>query len=809
VPIQTGFWFGRNQTLTDEVEAMPYTQENRLIALSTSLGDDVLLLQGFSGQEGISRLFRLHVDLLSEKRDIAFADVVGKNVTIRVALSDNSERFFNGFVSRFSLSGADAKFTRYHMEVVPWLWFLTRSANCKIFQNKSIPDIIEQVFSDAGFDDFRKSLTGTYHPREYCVQYRETDLNFVSRLMEACGIFYYFEHDNGKHTLVLADSASAIESCPGQVTAHYDVVTGADVHADDVVTGLQVGQEVRTNKYSLTDYNFETPSTNLLSTIDSPGATNPYEVYDYPGIYLNKSQGDVLSRIRMEEEEAGQKVIAGSSFCRAFTSGYKFALRDHDRDDMNDTYLLTEVQHVASVGKSYTTGDTGSGASYSNTFTCIPASTPFRPARITPRPFVQGPQTALVVGKSGEEIWVDKYGRIKVQFYWDREGAKDENSSCWIRVSQPWAGKNWGTMWIPRIGQEVIVSFLEGDPDRPIITGRVYNAEQMPAYTLPDEQTKSYYKSLSSKGGGGFNEFRFEDKKGEEQIFIHAEKNFDIRVKNNEYETVTKDLHLVVEQDHFEHVKHDHHEKIDNDHAESVGRDHHLKVSGKQAIAVTGSHSFKVDGDVAEKFGMNHSEQVSQAIYLKAGMTIVLEAPMGITLKCGGNAVVVDPVGVTLSSSALITIQGSLVNINSGPGSPPGVGTPGMLVPPMAPKAAEEADKADPGEASKVKADQIQKKKGKYGSTPIKPFTPWQSAAGSSPSAAAVPEKKPHFVEIKLMDVEGNPVAGEPYRVTLPDGQTVAEGTLDEKGFARVDGIDPGNCKVTFPNLDESVWKPK
>jgi type VI secretion system secreted protein VgrG len=782
---------------------MPYTQENRLIAIATSLGEDVLLLQGFTGREGVSHLFSFHLELASEKDSISFKNIIGQNVTIRVSLVDNSPRYFNGFVSRFSQSGSDERFTHYQMEVVPWLWFLTRIADCRIFQEKTIPNIIEEVFKSRGFKDYKLSLTASYDQREYCVQYRETDFNFVSRLMEQYGIFYFFEHQNGKHTLVLADSESVHQPCPKQATAHYGVTPG-DL-SQDTITGWQMEQELRTGKFSHTDYNFETPSANLLAdepTVVNVGGNSMFEMYDYPGEYLNRSQGKTLASVRMQEEEATHLLSSGSSDCRAFTSGYKFTLEDHYRKDVNDSYVLTEVQHVASVGSSYSLGDASGGEHYSNHFTCIPANVPFRPPRITPKPFVQGPQTALVVGKSGEEIWVDKYGRIKVQFYWDRQGKKDDKSSCWIRVSQPWAGKSWGAMWIPRIAQEVIVDFLEGDPDRPIITGRVYNAEHMPAYTLPDEQTKSYFKSYSSKGGDGFNELRFEDKKGEEQVFMHAEKNLDIRVKNNEYETVCKDLHLIVEQDRFEHIKNDHHETVDRDQAQSVGRDHHLTVKGKQAVEVDGSHSFKVTGDVAEQFGSNHSEQVSQALYLKAGMTIVLEAPMGITLKCGGNSVVLDPSGVTLASSALITIQGSLVNINSGPGSPPATGSPCSLVPPMTPKAADEADKADPGEMAKIKAEQVQTQKGKYGSTPFPPFKPQPPAAGEE-------QKKPHWIEIKLVDTENKPVPGEPYRITLPDGQTVAEGTLDEKGFARVDGIDPGTCKVTFPNLDTSVWRKK
>ena len=777
---------------------MPYFQENRLISIATPLGDDVLLLQGLTGHEGISRLFHFNLDLLSENNSISFDDLVGQNVTIRVNLYDGSDRYFNGFVSRFAQSGADARFTHYQMEVVPWLWFLTRNADCKIFQNMTIPDIIQQVFNDRGFSDFTNSLTGSYDQREYCVQYRETDFNFVSRLMEQYGIFYFFQHDNGKHTLVLADSPSVYQPCPNQNTAHYSLAPN-DLDSEDVITGWHMEQELRTGKYSLTDYNFETPSTSLLSgepTVIQVGSNTAYELYDYPGDHLNQSQGATMAKLRMQEEETSCLIASGSSLCRAFTTGFKFDLEDHYRSDMNDSYVLTEVQHVASAGGSYTIGD-DSAEHYSNHFTCVPADIPFRPPRVTPKPFVQGPQTAVVVGKSGEEIWVDNYGRVKVQFYWDRVGQQDENSSCWIRVSQPWAGGKWGAMWIPRIGQEVIVNFLEGDPDRPIITGRVYNAEQMPAYTLPDEQTKSYFKSYSSKGGGGFNELRFEDKKGNEQVFVHAEKDLDIRVKNNEYETVCKDLHLIVEQDRFEHIKNDHHETIDRDQAQSIGRDHHLKVTGKQAIEIDGSHSFNVTGDVAEQFGSNHSEQVSQALYLKAGMTIVLEAPMGITLKCGGNSVVVDTSGVTLTSSALITIQGSMVNINSGPGSPAGTGTPCSLVPPMAPKDAQEADKADPGQMAQIKAQQVQTQKGKYGSTPITPFK--QGTGGAT---------KPHWIEIELVDEDGNPVPGEQYSITLPDG-SVASGTLDGQGKARVDGIDPGTCQVTFPNLDQSVWKPK
>ncbi len=667
---------------------MTYTQQNRLIAIDTPLGQDVLLLQGFTGSEGMSRLFSFHLDLLSEKKSILFKDIVGKNVTITTKLAGGKLRYFNGFVSRFAQSGSDQRFTRYQMEVIPWLWFLTRNADCRIFQKKTIPEIIEQVFKDRGCQDFKNSLTGSYEPREYCVQYRETDLNFVSRLMEQYGVFYFFQHEKGKHTLVLADSAGAIQACPHQAIARYDEIVGG-FEDQDVLNGWRTEQELRTGKYSLTDYNFETPSTSLLAsdpTVFKVGNNTSFELFDYPGVYLNRSEGEKVAKLRMQEEEAGHLVASGSSVCRAFTSGYKFDLQNHYRNDMNTSYVLTEVQHVASAGSSYTTGDGGGGEHYSNHFACIPVSVPFRPARITPKPFVQGPQTALVVGKSGEEIWVDKYGRLKVQFYWDRQGKKDENSSCWIRVSQNWAGKNWGAMWIPRIGQEVIVDFLEGDPDRPLITGRVYNAEETVPYSLPDHQTVSTLKSRSSKGGASanYNEIRFEDKKDSEQIFVNAEKDMDLRVENDSREYVKNDRHLIVHNNQHELVEADKHGHVKGKHNEAIDSDMSLKVGGDVKEQVAGNASLQVGQSMNEKVGQTWAAEAGQTIHIKAGMTLVLEAGMQLSLKGPGGFVDIGPAGVT--------IQGTMVLINSGgaAGSAPDAN-------PQNPDAPKDPDTADDG----------------------------------------------------------------------------------------------------------------
>ena len=322
---------------------MPYTQTDRRIAISTPLGKDALLLRGFSGVEAISQLFHFDLDLLSENDSIKFQDVVGKNVTLRILDSDGAERHWNGVISRFSQGSQDRRLTAYRAQMVPWLWFLTRTADCRIFQNKTVPDIIQKIFSDLQFQDFELRLYGSFQPRDYCVQYRETDFNFVSRLMEEEGIYYYFKHEQGKHTLILANDPAAHEACPGQKTARYDFRGGA-VTYEDVVTEWHHEEEFRTGAWSQTDYNFETPSTSLAVTVSGK---NPYEIYEYPGEYRVRGEGDRLARIRLQEQSTPCVVSQGASGCRHFTCGFQFTLEDHYRKDLNTAYLLTSVRHVA------------------------------------------------------------------------------------------------------------------------------------------------------------------------------------------------------------------------------------------------------------------------------------------------------------------------------------------------------------------------------------------------------------------------------------------------------------------------------
>jgi type VI secretion system secreted protein VgrG len=593
-------------------------------------------------------------------------------VSISITQVGGDKRYINGFVSRFSQSGSDTRFTHYHAEVVPWLWFLTRSAACRIFQNMTVPDIITKVFTDLGFSDSKKSLQGTYQQWDYCVQYRETAFNFVSRLMEQEGIFYFFEHEKDKHTLVLADRPSANKPCPTQPKGRLDFTAGALIKDEDVVNDWQLEQELRTGKYSLEDFNFETPSTDLgvkEPSIIHVDGNSKYEIYDYPGEYSNKSDGETIAKTRMQEEETTNLLATGSSNCRGFIAGFRFDLEGHSRKDMNKSYVLTEVHHSASVGESYYDDSPSDGEHYSNHFACIPNTVPFRPARITPKPFVQGPQTALVVGKSGEEIWVDKYGRVKVQFHWDREGKNNENSSCWVRASQPWAGKNWGSIWIPRIGQEVIIDFLEGDPDQPIITGRVYNAEQMPPYDLPDNQTRSTFKSRSSKGGGSsnYNELRFEDKMGSEQIFINAEKDMDLRVENDSREFVGNDRSLIVQ----------------GDQKESVTGDKSTDITGNLNEKVGQTLSLQIGQTLYEKTGTSFAHEAGQEIHLKAGMNVVIESGLELTIQASGNFINIGPAGVAIS--------GTLVLINSGGAA--GSGSPSSPTDPVKPDEADDGTK--------------------------------------------------------------------------------------------------------------------
>jgi type VI secretion system secreted protein VgrG len=647
---------------------MPVTQKTRFLAIGTALGEDKVVLERFSFKEQMGRLFQMEVELAAEDLAVDFDKVVGSNATVRLVTPGGKTRYFNGFISRFMQTEHHLHFARYRATLVPWCWFLTRTADCRIFQKKKVPDIIEAVFKEHGFKDYELNLSGTYQEWEYCVQYRETDFNFVSRLMEQEGIYYFFKHADGVHTLVLADAKSAHEPFEDYSTVPFRPRTHKGDEMKETITQWLIEKEVQPTVVALADFNFKTPAAPVVVNADQARQHEAagFAIFDYPGEYDKRDEGEAYAKVRIEELQTQHETLRGQTTSRGLCPGYKFTLEGHPREDQNRDYIVTGVTLQAS-GSDYESSEKGQSEEFfSCSLTARPAEEPFRPARLTPKPTVQGPQTAIVVGKSGEEIDVDEFGRVKVQFHWDRYGKADENSSCWVRVSQPAAGKGWGAINIPRIGQEVIIEFLEGDPDCPIITGRVYNATAIPPYKLPDFKTISTFKSNSSKGGQGFNEIRFEDKKGDEQIFIHGEKNLDIRIKNDAYEWVGNEHHLIVKKDKFEHVENNREEIIDSDHKEKVGKDRHLNVKGKEAKGVEGSKSLTVKGDVIEVFKSNHSEETTKDYYLKAD-NIVIEGMTNVTIKVGGSSIAIAADGIQLKTDAQIKVDaGATMEIKAG-----------------------------------------------------------------------------------------------------------------------------------------------
>lgn len=618
-----------------------YTQTDRALRLDSPLGPDVLLLRGFSGTESISQLFRFHLDLLSEDDSLALEALVGKPVTVHVEKLDGKV-CWHGFISRFSQGAQTNRVTHYRAEMVPWLWFLTRTADCRIFQNKTVPEIIQRIFKDLGFTDFALRLHGSFRAWEYCVQYRESDFNFVSRLMEEEGIYYFFEQapDGSKHTLVLANSDAAHKPCPGQAKARCEMGSGG-TSLEDVITDWQLEHELRPSAWAHTDYNFQTPSTNLMVNLQEKAG---YEIYDFPGSYEKRADGDALAKARLQETRAFQNRSAGSSRCRSFGAGYTVEVLEHYRGDVNKKYLFTSVTHQASMGTAYTSGDGDAEFYYENHFEAIPASVPFRAPRTTPKPVVQGCQSAVVVGPAGEEIYTDKFGRVKVQFHWDREGKRDENSSCWIRVSHPWAGRNWGAIHIPRIGQEVLVDFLEGDPDQPVIIGRVYHAENMPPWALPGKAVISGFKSDSTKGGGGYNEFSMDDTKGNELIQVHAQFDQDIKVEHDERtwvghdrtETVDHDERIRIGNDKTEVVNRDRTLQVDRDKSETVVRNKVVQIGGNQSENIDGAMSIVVGKTLTESVLINLAQTVGGAMEISVGGAIAITAGGVLAETVGG-----------------------------------------------------------------------------------------------------------------------------------------------------------------------------
>ena len=681
-----------------------YSEDSRYLYLHTPLGPSKLILLKFNGYEAMSELFRFQLEVAAMKdEEVAFDQLIGKAISFGVLATDDKDpRHFDGICIEFSEGVRDSEFKYYTIVVVPKLWMTTQKRTCKIFQQKSVHDILTTVL--AGIDtDFK--LQGTYEPREFCVQYNETDFDFASRLMEEEGIGYYFKFEEGSHKMVLMDSPQGHVDVPGGTKYNFDQMGGGNRFEDEErVNSWRRIQSWGSAKYTLWDHNFQLTDKHL----DSDKTINPetvaagdkthklklngndaFEIFEYPGNYAKRFDGIASSGgeqaselnkmftdngrtvgIRMKQVATPSLLFSGGGNGRRFTAGHKFTLAEHY--DANGTYVLTSVTHSGVEGD-FRAGADVNVEHYENSFTAIPVSLPFAPARRTARPRVFGCQTAKVVGPPGEEIFTDKYGRVKVQFRWDREGQENASSSCWLRVGTPWAGKNWGMIHIPRIGQEVIVDFMEGDPDRPIIVGSVYNPDQMPPYILPDNKTQSGLQTRSSKGGGpaNCNEIKFEDKKGDEMVWIHAEKDHTGEVEHDEKHWVGNDQTITVDNNRTEtvkavekvNVKGDRHNKIEGNHLEDYGQEHSLKIGQ--------NHNMKV--------GMNHGVDAGMCISMKAGVNIVLEASVGITLKAGASSITISPAGIMISGTPMCLINTAAVAL---PGVPV-VCIPPMILPPV------------------------------------------------------------------------------------------------------------------------------
>ena len=691
------------------------TQENRSVQVKTVLPANTLLFNKLSGSEMLSGLFEYRVELISEDTSIDLNTLLGTSMTIAVELPPSdfvpaeTYRFFNGIIAKCAhVSGTDG-FAHYEFRLRPWFWLLTRTSDCRIFQNQTVPEVIKAVLSESGLNDVDYRLTDVYEPWRYCVQYNETDYSFLARLMEHEGIYYYFTHENGKHKLVLGDNISAHGHIPHYETVPFFPAGDDQLRERDHLTLWDIERTLQPGRFATRDFNFETPDVDLLATKTLSGehANANFEMYNYPGTYPSRTgtptlqTGENLVSHRIEEYAAQHEVAKGEGNAGGLATGCLFTLRGCDRVDQNREYLITDTHCRITLDGYRTEG--GEEFDFRIRTTAISSKQQFRPPRVTPKPMVQGPQTAIVVGPKGEEIWTDNYGRIKVQFHWDRYGEFDENSSCWIRVSQPWAGKGWGGLSIPRIGQEVVVDFINGDPDRPIVTGRVYNSRNMPPYSLPEEAAVSGMKSATHKGAG-YNEIAMNDTDKSQLMRMHAQHDMDTTVLNNQSESVGVNRTRSVGVDESVSVGNDRKKDVANNESNLVGNNRQttiatndsLQIGANQKVDVASSSNISVGQNKIESVGILSAENIGAAKTLNvgAGYQIGVGAAMNVTVggasmeqvgimkhiiagskfvvECGagkfeidsGGTITITGTAFNFSSSGPVKINGSVIDLN-------------------------------------------------------------------------------------------------------------------------------------------------
>ena len=604
-----------------------------------------ILFRAMEGQEQLSQLFEFQVDVLYEGMGLDLRSFLGKSLTIEIDTDEigSGTRYLNGQITRFTLMGKETATQRYYLyraTVRPWLWSASRREDFRIFQEKNIPDIVEEVLKPYGHGIERK-LVESYRPWTYCVQYGESDFDFVSRLMEHEGIHYWFKHSNGKHELVMADDMSAHEASPGCESLPYYGAERQSMPDESYLSDLRVAEEVRSGEYVTDDYNFENPKAALAATQRQPAQhdEDAHQVYQWPGDYKDADHGQDYARVRMEELHQQREQAELRSNVRGLQTASVFSMRNCPRDSENRKYLVVGTRYRLSESGYYSGGVPGTGfvpavlvtslASSNGSvpqpaadaqqgtvcefdLTVQPATLAYRPPRVTRKPRTLGPQTAVVTGPPGEEIWTDQYGRVKVHFHWDRTGPRDQNSSCWIRVSNPWASSGFGGIQVPRIGDEVVVDFINGDPDAPLITGRVYNASNMPPWELPGNATQMGLMSRSTPAGdpNNANAIRFEDKMGAEQLWIHAERNQDIEVEKDETHWVGQDRKKTIDRDETVQVKRDRTETVDRNETITVHGQRTETVDKDETITIHQNRKERVDLNEDISIGVDRKEAV-------------------------------------------------------------------------------------------------------------------------------------------------------------------------------------------------------
>ena len=640
-----------------------FSQDTRAIQVVCADSDTLFLFKSMHGTERLSTLFEYRVELLSTNAELDLDKMLGTDMCLSLQQAHCDPRYFHGFVSDCAHLGGQDEFAIYSFTLRPWLWFLTQTTDCRIFQDQSVPEIIEQILQEEGFSDITNSLTSSYTKRHYCVQYQETDFAFLSRLMEEEGIYYFFSHENGKHNMVLADGASAHSYTSASGSIKYISQQDKQLDEPEYFSTWLLRKRVCPGRVVLNDFNFVKPGDSMLASSDglASHAHSDHEIYDYSAEYPSqdtgekiKAHGDRVVRTRMESLQATHELVEGGGEISSVGAGDMFILEGCDRADQNRDYIVVESEFDVSLG-SYVSGDSNRGTAFTNRIVSIPLSITFRAPNDTPKPYIQGPQTAIVVGKSGEEIWTDKYGSVKLQFHWDRYGKSDEKSSCWVRVSQAWAGTKFGSIHIPRINQEVIVEYINGDPDQPIITGRVYNGDNKVPYDLPSNATQSGIKSRSSKGGTAknFNEIRMEDKKDKEELYIHAERNHT----------------NITEADRSESVGHDRSLSVGNDKSETIDNDKKITVKGKHDETITSDTTITVkEGNyildiqkgtattTVKKKALHTYKDEAESVATKV---MKLESKEKIVLLSGESSITLDKDGTITIKGKEIIIDGS------------------------------------------------------------------------------------------------------------------------------------------------------